>query len=67
MAALALLLSIILCALLIGNDHPKFVAGPSILATSGCGFDTSMIVDRSGFVYYTVIPSQLFLDDLDPG
>jgi len=26
-----------------------------------------MIVDRSGFVYYTVIPSQLFLDDLDPG
>ncbi|DBB14474.1 TPA: hypothetical protein ACH3X3_004761 [Trebouxia sp. C0006] len=66
-AALALLLTIILCALLVGNDHPQFVSGPSILATSGCGFDTSMAVDRSGFVYYTVIPSQLFLSDLDPG
>ncbi|DBA74581.1 TPA: hypothetical protein ACH3X2_009453 [Trebouxia sp. C0005] len=66
-AALAMLLTIILCALLIGNDHPNFVAGPTILATSGCGFDTSMVVDRSGFVYYTAIPSQLFLDDLDPG
>ena len=67
MAALTLLLTIILCVLLIGNHHPKFVAGPILLATSGCGFDTSIVVDRSGFVYYTVIPSQLFLDDLDPG
>ncbi len=67
LAALTLLLAIILCALLVGNDRPKFVAGPQVLATVGYGFDTSMVVDHSGFVYYTVIPSELFLDDLDPG
>lgn len=66
-AALALLLTIILCALLLGNNPPKFVAGPDILATAGYGFDTSMVVDHSGFVYYTVIPSETFLDELDPG
>ena len=66
-AALALLRTNILCALLIGKHPPKFVAGPDVLATSGYGFDTSMVVDHSGFVYYTVIPSDLFLDELDPG
>ena len=66
-AALVLLLTVILCAVLVGNNHPKFVSGPSVLAASGYGFDTSMVIDHSGFVYYTVIPSELFLDDLDPG
>lgn len=67
MAALVLLLTIILCSVLVGNNQPKFVSGPSVLATAGFGFDTSMVVDHSGFVYYTVIPSERFLDDLDPG
>ena len=66
-AALVLLLTIILCALLVGNNQPSFVAGLGILATAGYGFDTSMVVDHSGFVYYTVIPSELFFDELDPG
>ena len=65
--ALAMLLVIIVCALLVGNHPPRFVAGPAILATAGYSFDTSMAVDHSGFIYYTVIPSEQFLDDLDPG
>ena len=66
-AALALLLTIILCVLLVGNHRPNFVEGPDILATQGYAFDCSLALDTSGFVYYAVIPSQLFLEDLDPG
>lgn len=62
-----LLLTIILCALLVGNCTPRFVSGPDVLSTAGYGFDTSMAVDCSGFVYYTVIPAELFLNELDPG
>ena len=66
-AALALLLAIILCAVLIGNSTPKFVDGPSVVSSAGYGFDTSMAVDHSGFIYYTVIPADVFLSELDPG
>ena len=66
-AALALLLTIILCVVLLGNSPPQFVEGPTMIANAGYGFDTSMTVDHSGFVYYTVIPSVLFLGDIDPG
>lgn len=66
-AALALLLTIILCTVLIGNSTPKFVDGPTVIASAGYGFDTSMAIDQSGFVYYTVIPADLFLGELDPG
>lgn len=38
-----------------------------MIASAGYGFDTSMAVDQSGFVYYTVIPSELFLAEIDPG
>lgn len=66
-AALALLLTIILCAVLLGNHPPRFVEGPTMIANAGYGFDTSMAVDQSGFVYYTVIPAELFLGEIDPG
>lgn len=66
-AALVLLLTIILCAVLIGNSTPKFVGGPSVVSSAGHGFDTSMAIDHSGFIYYTVIPADVFLSELDPG
>lgn len=66
-AALALLLTIILCAVLIGNSTPKFVDGPTMVSSAGYGFDTSMAIDHSGFIYYTVIPADVFLSELDPG
>ena len=66
-AALLLMIVIVVCVLRIGSHPPRFVAGPAILATAGYSFDTSMAVDHSGFVYYTVIPSEMFLDELDPG
>lgn len=66
-AVLTLLLTIILCVVLLGNTPPKFVEGPTMIANAGYGFDTSMAVDHSGFVYYTVIPSVLFLGEIDPG
>lgn len=67
LAALVLLAVIIVCAVKVGDRPPKFVAGPAILATGGYSFDASMAVDHSGYVYYTVIPSELLLGDLDPG
>ena len=67
LAAVGILLTIILCATLVGNHRPSFTAGPQVTRTAGFGFDTSLSVDHSGFVYYTVIPSQSFLSDFHPG
>lgn len=66
-AALGLLLTVILCALLVGCHHPKFTAGPDVIGRAGFSFDTSLAVDGSGYVYYTVVPSQNFFADLNPG
>ena len=65
-AALALLLTIILCVL-IGNSTPQFVDGPTMVSSAGYDLDTSMAIDHSGTIYYTVIPADLFLNELDPG
>ena len=66
-AAIGLLLTIILCAVLVGCHHPKFTAGPEVIGRAGYSFDTSFAVDDSGFVYYAVVSAQTFLSDLDPG
>lgn len=66
-AALGVLLTIILCALLVGCHHPAFTAGPNIIGRGGYSFDASLAMDDSGYVYYAVVPSQNFLADLNPG
>lgn len=58
-----LILLITLCAVLLGQGAPSFVFGPSLVGTSGYGFDVQLALDRAGSVAYVVVPTQDLIDD----